>query len=151
MHFPTVLVTLLSAAAMAAPSVEPRADVKSMAAAETWTMESAKRVCNKADTSCDWSFTVNAGGSSKRTPCAFTVKKSGNTPASRSPGKATTCGPYTVTSGWSGQFGENQGFTTLSVSNKKADKIVWPSYTDKQLSGGKTVKPNQSYPVQKLP
>ncbi|CRK23756.1 hypothetical protein BN1708_013790, partial [Verticillium longisporum] len=62
-----------------------------------------------------------------------------------------TCGPYTVTSSWSGQFGEGNGFTTLAVVNRSSKQIVWPAYTDKQLAKAVVVKPNQSYPVQALP
>ena len=73
-------------------------------------------------------------------------------PASRQkaggPGK---CGAYTVTSGWSGQFGEGNGFTTLSVVDQAKKLIVWPAYTDKQLAGGKVVKPDQAYAPTKLP
>lgn len=139
------LVALFAATGLAAPAPE----TKSMATANTWTIESMKRVCNKEDTSCDWSFGINAGGA--KTSCKYTVKKQGSTRASRSPQKGAKCGDYTVTSGWSGQFGEGQGFTTLSVVNNPKRLIAWPAYTDKQLAGGKVVKPNQSYPVQALP
>lgn len=141
----TLLTTLLAGSALAAPT-----DVKSMSAQTTWTIESAKRVCDKADTACNWTFAVNAGSAGK-TNCAFTTKKTGSTVASRAPNTGSTCGPYTVTSGWSGQFGEGQGFTTLSVVNRSKKQIAWPAYTDKQLAGGKVVTPNQSYPVQALP
>ena len=144
----TVLTTLLAGSAIAAPA--PAAEVKSMAAQATWTVEDMKRVCDKSDTSCTWTFGVNAGSAGKNT-CTFTVKKSGNVVASRAPNKGSKCGPYTITSGWSGQFGEGQGFTTLSVVNQGKKQIAWPAYTDKQLAGGKVVKPNQSYPVQALP
>ncbi|KFH41657.1 hypothetical protein ACRE_076110 [Hapsidospora chrysogenum ATCC 11550] len=144
-----LLTTLLATSALAAPAPEPATGVKSMATAATWTIENMKRTCNKADTSCAWSFTINAGGA--KTACSYNVKKSGKTPASRSPNKGTDCGVYTVTSGWSGQFGEGNGFTTLSVVNNPKRLIAWPAYTDKQLQNGKVVKPNQSYPVQALP
>ena len=143
----TALVALLSATALAAPAPAP--EVKAMAAQQTWTIEGMKRVCDKADTTCNWSFTVNAAGAKQA--CNFAVKKSGSTPASRSPGKGANCGAYTVTSGWSGQFGPDAGFTTLSVVNNPKRLIAWPAYTDKQLAGGKVVKPDQSYPVQSLP
>jgi hypothetical protein len=143
----TFLTTLLATSAMAAPA--PAADVKSMATSVTWTIESAKRVCNSADTSCTWNFTVAAPGA--KTACSFTTKKTGSTPASQAANAGSTCGPYRVTSGWSGQFGKDAGFTTLSVVNQSKKQIAWPAYTDKQLAGGKVVKPNQSYPVQALP
>lgn len=133
-----VLTTLLAASAMAAPAPS----------ANNWSIESMKRSCDKADTSCAWSFTVNNGAA--KTPCAYTVKKTGNTPASQAPQNGAKCGPYTVTSGWSGQFGAGNGFTTLSVVDLGKKRIAWPAYTDKQLAGGKVVSPNQSYPVQSL-
>lgn len=146
MQFSTAFLTaLLSATALAAPS--PAADVKSMAAG-SWTIESMKRTCDKADTACNWSFTVNNG--SGKTACAYTVKKSGSTPASHSPQTGVKCGAYTVTSGWSGQFGPGNGFTTLSVADFAKKRIAWPAYTDKQLASGKVVTPNQSFPVQVL-
>ena len=61
------------------------------------------------------------------------------------------CGKYTISTGWSDQFGKDQGFTTLSVVNNDIKQIIWPAYTDKQLSGGKLVKPDQSYSPAKLP
>ncbi|KAI9897981.1 hypothetical protein N3K66_006341 [Trichothecium roseum] len=143
----TALVALLSATAFAAPA--PAAEVKAMSAQQTWTIEGVKRVCDKADATCNWSLTVNAAGS--RQACNFAVKKSGETPASRSSGTGANCGPYTVTTGWSGQFGPDAGFTTLAVVNNAKKLVAWPAYTDKQLAGGKVVKPDQSYPVQNFP
>lgn len=108
-----------------------------------------KRTCNNDDSSCAWSFTINAGGAKQA--CSYNVKKDGKTPASRSPQKGVNCGDYTVTSGWSGQFGPGNGFTTLSVVNNPKKLIAWPAYTGKQLVNGKVVTPDQSYPVQHLP
>jgi hypothetical protein len=142
----TVLTTLMAGSAIAAPA--PAAEVKSMSAQTTWTIENMKRVCNSADTGCTWTFVVNAGSAGKNS-CNFTVVKTGNTPASRVPNTGSKCGPYTITSGWSGQFAE--GFTTLSVVNQSKKQIAWPAYTDGQLKGNKVVKPDQSYPVQALP
>ncbi|GKU14751.1 unnamed protein product [Fusarium langsethiae] len=65
-------------------------------------------------------------------------------------GGPVKCGDYTVTSGWSGQFGPGNGFTTFSVVSSKR-QIVWPAYTDKQVQGGKVVKPDQSYTPANLP
>jgi hypothetical protein len=143
----TLFTTLLATTALAAPA--PGNDVKSMSAQISWTIENMKRACDAADTSCAWIFSVNASGA--KTACSFTVKKTGSTPASQAPNSAgSTCGPYRVTSGWSGQFGPGNGFTTLSVVNQVKKQIAWSAYTDKQLAGGKVVKPDQSYPVQTL-
>ena len=149
----TALTTLLASSAMAAPAEVDAREVAaiSMAAASTWTIESMKRSCDKPDNTCAWSFTINNNSGSKQA-CSYNVKRqNSNTPASHSPQTGATSGAYTHTSRWSGQYGPGQGFTTLSVVNNKDRTIAWPAYTDNQLKGGNVVKPNQSYPVQKLP
>lgn len=145
-----IAATLLSiSGAFAAPAPEPATEVVNMmaTAAPQWTIQSLKRPCNKANTQCDWSFSIYPG-TGKAVACKYSVK--GSKASERSGGPAN-CGDYTVTSGWSGQFGPGNGFTTLSVVNNKSKKIVFPAYTDKQLAGGKTVKPDQKYTSQALP
>ncbi|KAF4120709.1 hypothetical protein GMORB2_2713 [Geosmithia morbida] len=141
-----LLTAVLASTAAAAPATS---EVKSMSTAATWTITDFKRVCNEADTSCDWSFGIK--DADKITKCAYTVKKTGDAPASRTSQTGVACGAYSVTSAWSGQFGEGQGFTTLSVVDYAAKTIAWPAYTDNQLAAGTVVKPDQSYPVQALP
>ncbi|KAL5332327.1 hypothetical protein BJX70DRAFT_384433 [Aspergillus crustosus] len=136
--------TLSASSALAAPTPDP---AKSMMVANTqWTITTLKRACNAADTKCTWTFGINNG--SANTPCTYIVNGS---PASKANGGPGTCGPYTITSGWSGQFGPNNGFTTLSVVRESNRQIVWPAYTDVQLAGGKVVKPDQSYTPAALP
>lgn len=135
---------LLASSAFAAPVAEGKS---MMAAGPQWTIQNTKRVCNTGNTSCTWTFGIYPG-SGDATPCTYVVK--GNT-ASQANGGPVTCGGYTVTSGWSGQFGEGNGFTTLSVVNNQARQIIWPAYTDKQVSGGAVVKPDQSYAPVALP
>jgi hypothetical protein len=144
-----IVATLLSATSvLAAPAPEPAADVVSMmAASPQWTIQSLKRNCNKANTECTWNFGIYPG-SGKATSCTYVVKAKGASTANGGPSK---CGDYTITSGWSGQFGPGNGFTTLSVVNNKSKRIVWPAYTDKQLASGKVVKPDQSYAPAALP
>jgi hypothetical protein len=143
MHFATTLITaILANTAFAAPAAS--SNVKSIRAAEPqWTIKSMKRVCNSADTSCAWSFSVDTH-LSPVTACAYTVTAASK--ASQAPANGVTCGPYTVSSGWSGQFGPGNGFTTLAVVNYAGKRIVWPAYTDVQLAGGAVVTPDQSYP-----
>ena len=50
---------------------------------------------------------------------------------------------------WSGQFGENAGFQTLSVV--KAGQIVYPAYTDAELVDGQTVSPDKSFKPEAVP
>ncbi|KAL4940980.1 hypothetical protein BDV06DRAFT_195529 [Aspergillus oleicola] len=145
MQFP--LTTILLSALAATPALAAPATTKSMMVANTqWTIESLKRVCNAADTKCTWTFGINAG--SGATDCTYIVEGS---PASEVNGGPSTCGPYTITSGWSDQFGADAGFTTLSVVNEDTRQIVWPAYTDKQLDGGEVVSPDQSYTPSVLP
>ncbi|KAL2848416.1 hypothetical protein BJY01DRAFT_160001 [Aspergillus pseudoustus] len=117
-----------------------------MVANTQWTITNMKRVCNTGDTKCTWTFGINNGAAN--TPCTYVVN--GN-PASQANGGPSTCGAYTVTSGWSGQFGPNNGFTTLSVVNQNSRQIVWPAYTDAQVKAGNVVKPDQSYTPAALP
>ena len=134
---------LASSAVMAAPT----AGVSMMAAGPQWTIENMKRVCNAANTQCTWTFGIEVG-TAAATPCTYVVKA---TDASQANGGPATCGDYTITSGWSGQFGAGNGFTTLSVVNGQTRQIVWPAYTDNQLAAGKVVKPDQAYTPAALP
>ncbi|KAI1461166.1 hypothetical protein F4805DRAFT_315731 [Annulohypoxylon moriforme] len=149
MHFPTILTTLLLSAtsSLAAPL--------SMAApnAAQWTIESLKRTCDDGDTSCVWTFGINTGedGVAATSVTNYTVNATDSAPASRAIGQAQKFGNYTVTSTWSGQFGEGEGFTTLSVIDYDKGLIVYPAYKDTQLVNGQVVTPDQSYPVQNLP
>ncbi|KAI0843327.1 hypothetical protein F5Y06DRAFT_254666 [Hypoxylon sp. FL0890] len=144
----TLLLTLLSASAsLAAPL--------SMAApnAAEWTIESLSRTCDDSDTTCVWAFGINTGeaGVNITNVSNYTVNATSSAPASRAVGGPQVFGNYTVTSTWSGQFGEGQGFTTLSVIDYDKGLIVYPAYKDTQLVNGKVVTPDQSYPVQNLP
>jgi len=141
----TLFATLLSAtAALAAPAA---GSVSMMAAVPEWTIESMKRVCNSGDTTCTYTFTINTH-SGTATSCKFIHN---GKPASQTSGGPGQCGRFSITSGWSGQFGPGNGFTTLSVVDNTHKLIVWPAYTDKQLQGGKVVKPDQSYAPAALP
>lgn len=112
-----ILSALLSATALAAPTTQQadrRAEAKSMMAdAEQWTITSLSRTCNAALTTCTWAFGINDGAST--TPCVETVTGS---PATETNGGPVTCGAYTVTSGWSGQFGAGNGFVSCLVYTK---------------------------------
>ncbi|KAI2473445.1 hypothetical protein F4781DRAFT_191538 [Annulohypoxylon bovei var. microspora] len=150
MQFSTTLLStlLLSAAStLAAPL--------SMAApnAAEWTIESLKRTCDDGDKTCVWTFSVNTGedGVAATSVANYTVNATDSAPASQAIGNAQTFGNFTVTSTWSGQFGEGEGFTTMSVIDYAKGLIVYPAYKDTQLVSGQVVTPDQSYPVQNLP
>ncbi|KAH8880613.1 hypothetical protein GQ53DRAFT_669453 [Thozetella sp. PMI_491] len=150
MQFSTATVlSLLSALAVAAPSPRAEADVVSKAAnVAQWTIEGFGRICNYPVMSqCGWGFTINTNDGTAKTPCSFSTFQDGSVTADHTPQKGATCGRFTVTSAWSDQFGPGNGFTTLSVIDYKASLIVFPAYTDNQLTTV-PVKPDQSYPVQ---
>lgn len=132
----------LSATALAAPA--DTAAVSQMAAVPQWTITNMKRVCGSG--TCTWNFGILASGAN--TPCTFKVH---GAPATQTDSSGHVCGGYTVSTGWSGQFGPQNGFTTLAVVDNAKKQIIYPSYTDKQLNTGKVVKPNQSYAPANLP
>lgn len=146
----TILAAVLSASAFAAPAPEVEArDTPAVnmmvAATPQWTIEKMKRVCGSGV--CTWSFTIDNHVSAV-TPCTFKVKGS---PATQTDSSGNVCGVYTVSTGWSGQFGAGNGFTTLAVVDNTKKQIIYPAYTDKQLASGKVVTPDQSYTPQNLP
>ncbi|KXJ87887.1 hypothetical protein Micbo1qcDRAFT_215126 [Microdochium bolleyi] len=122
-------------------------EVSMMAASPPWTIEAMKRDCNKDNTRCKWSFRINDKSGAAPVKCAFTIdQKPGSVrPASQTDGRGFDCGVYRVGQGWDGSFGQGNGFATLSVVNRNTRNIIWPGYTDKQLAGGRVVRPNQSY------
>ncbi|KAK4164055.1 hypothetical protein QBC43DRAFT_318643 [Cladorrhinum sp. PSN259] len=155
MHFTTTTIlglAGLASTALAAPALDARAEVVSaMAAGPEWTIGSFKRTCNAADTSCTVSFTlpnIDDGGLTGF-GCTYIVEAAA--PASRAPVNGKTCGPYTISSSWSGQFGEGQGFTTWAIVHYAKRLIVWPAYADWELKNDTVVVPNKSYAPAVLP
>jgi hypothetical protein len=142
MFSPKVLIVSLLAASgtMATPTPVPEEAVSMLAT--TWTFTNAKRTCGSQNLQCTWSFGIVS--SAGTTQCSFNLK--GN-PAYKAPGSGT-CGPYTVSSGWSDQFGVENAFTTIAVADHAKKLIAYPAYTDKEVAGGKVVKPDRKYPVQ---
>ncbi|KAF7719347.1 Uncharacterized protein PECH_006369 [Penicillium ucsense] len=145
MQFTQVLLATLLAvpSALAAPSNEK----SMMASSPQWTIQNMKRVCAADDSSCTWTFGIYPG-SGDATACKLVVT---GDHASQANGGPVNCGDYTVTSGWSGQFGAGNGFTTLAVVNNVSRQIAYPAYNDKQVESGNVVKPDQSYPPYALP
>jgi hypothetical protein len=135
----SALLALLPSVAFASPMVTPRASA--------WYFLNVSHACDAADTSCTWSFAIDTtDGSGKAVvPCSFTVKGS---PASQTDLKApgATCGPYTVTAGWSGQFGPGNGFTVLAVIDYANNLRSYPSWPDSALTNGKVVA-TSNFPV----
>lgn len=141
----TLIAALSASTAVAAPV--------STAAAEEWTLQGVTRTCNEADTSCAWSFSISTGiANTTATPCPYVVNATADSPkASQANGGPTACGAFTVLSGWSGQFGPGEGFTTLSIVDYPNKLIAYPAYKDTELVNGTAVTPDRSYPVQSLP
>ncbi|KAJ5888602.1 hypothetical protein N7495_008643 [Penicillium taxi] len=125
-----------------------------MVTGSEWTIQNMQRVCSTDDTLCTWNFAI-FNGENDTTVCTFNVSATTDADvtgdASVTTGGPAECGVYTITTGWSGQFGEGNGFTTLAVVNNNADLIIYPAYTDKQLQAGIIVSPDQSYAPEDLP
>ncbi|GKU07198.1 small secreted protein [Fusarium langsethiae] len=147
MKFSAALFTLIAATGVSAAPAEEKS-VNMMAASPQWTIRDAKRYCRSDDSICNWKFGIDTGNN-KPYECRHDVKGPGAS-KKRSAGPST-CGDFTVTSGWSDVFGADNGFTTLSVVSNSKRQIIWPAYTDKQLAGAKIVKPDQSYAPASLP
>ncbi|KKY34885.1 putative small secreted protein [Diaporthe ampelina] len=146
MQFSNVFLSALAAVGSMAAPTEPRAEaVSMMAQATTWTITSLTRAVNADNTVATWTFGINNGQTT--TPCTEVVQ---GTNASTLSGGPVTCGPYTVTSGWSDQFGPGNEFTTFAVVDYNAQLIVFPSYTDKEVASGNAVTPDKSYTPAKL-
>ncbi|KAI1405528.1 hypothetical protein F4819DRAFT_443749 [Hypoxylon fuscum] len=112
---------LFAATALAAPL--------SKSADATWTITSLSRTCDDADTTCLWTFGVDTGedGIEPTAVADYTVNATDSAPASQAIGGPQLFGNFTVTSTWSGQFGEGEGFTTLSVIDYNRTLIVYPA------------------------
>ncbi|KAG6359719.1 hypothetical protein INS49_010771 [Diaporthe citri] len=146
MQFTTVFLSALAAVGSMAAPLEPRAEaVSMMAQATTWTITNFKRAVNADNTVTTWTFGINNGQTT--TPCTEEVKGAKSSTLNGGP---ATCGPYTVTSGWSDQFGPGNEFTTFAVVDYAAKLIVYPAYTDKEVASGNVVTPDKSYTPSKL-
>ncbi|KAF2144911.1 uncharacterized protein K452DRAFT_284290 [Aplosporella prunicola CBS 121167] len=144
MQFTNALIAAIMATVVAAAPT-PADKLMTDTQAAQWTIKSFTRSCNQADTSCHVSFSVDTKNGAPQA-CSYDVS---GQPASRTDYNSVACGPYTISSGWSGQFGPDAGFSTLAVTNGK--QIIYPAYTDKQLVNGQAVAPDQSYAPQNLP
>ena len=143
MQYTTILLGILATVTAAAPTNT----VSAMAEVKPWIIKSFTRTCNHADTSCVVTFGIDTQ-TAPVTNCQYTVT---GAPASRAATSNIACGAYTVSSGWSGQFGEGNGFTTWAVGDFGKKLITWPAYSDRELINGKAVVPDKSYVPANLP
>ncbi|QUC20519.1 uncharacterized protein UV8b_04760 [Ustilaginoidea virens] len=144
MYFAQTIVAALLAATSAVAAPVADGPVNMMATVPRVIFEHVVRNCDAGDNSCTTTFTINPQRFDKQY-VSFVNTRNGDTPASRNAGAAQSFGDYTITSGWSGQFGPGNGFTVFSVVDHKHKLITYPSYTDKQLANGQVVTPDQSY------
>ena len=105
MQFFPLWLTALASIVAAAP-LEPRVS------SSLWTMEAFTRTCPNAG-SCKYAYSIYDGTTT--TPCSYTIKVANASTASYGP---ETCGAFTITSSWSGQFGPGNGFQTLAVKGE---------------------------------
>lgn len=151
MQLTTLFLSALAGTALAAPSaeLETRATNNMMVAGKTWTITNFKRVCGAANKQCTFTYGINTNDGSAVTQCNY--KATGN-PASHASYSNVKCGAFTVGqskaersesrtrlltrrtgSTWSNQFGNDKGFTTLSVV--KGSQIIYP-YVLRLQTGG---------------
>ncbi|KAI9654035.1 MAG: hypothetical protein M1831_005552 [Alyxoria varia] len=135
MQFTTILLAagLSASSALAAPA----GVTTNMMATGQWTMENFRRTCGPLGQACTYTYNINSHNG-PATPCKYEIRVAKD--AARAPYNNIKCGAYTISSGWSGQFGPENGFQTLAVVKDR--QIIYPAYTDKQLAGGKIVAPN---------
>ncbi|SMR54943.1 unnamed protein product [Zymoseptoria tritici ST99CH_3D1] len=144
MQFSTTVLAILATAgtSFAAPAPVPDVAVSKMVSNAQWTIRDFKRQC--ANGSCSFTYAIDNGATV--TGCAYSVAANGGKSADQTDYSNIKCGDYTIGSGWSGQFGPGNGFTTLSVVDSSR-KIIYPSYSDAAIAnaGNGPVKPDQSY------
>ncbi len=115
-----------------------------------WAMQGYTRSCDARDTMCRYSFSIVTPRDSPQ-PCVLQARGQGNRQASRSPITNVRCGRYTISSQWSNSFGSSgEGFTILVVVDYSRRLVAYPTFTDRQLGNGRSVRPDQSYLPQLL-
>ncbi|KAH8677874.1 surface protein [Xylariales sp. PMI_506] len=144
--FRTALFLFLSAPILAVPLSMTAADFAK------WTMVGLSRTCLADGTMCTWRFSVNTNEpNATATPCTLFTRAGATVPASQGGGGPTLCGNFTVSSGWSGQFGPGNGFTTIALIDFARKLMAYPSYADNDLPDGQVVAPDRTYAVSPIP
>ncbi|KAK6208104.1 hypothetical protein LQW54_007151 [Pestalotiopsis sp. IQ-011] len=118
-----------------------------------WTISNLKRKCVMKNRICIWKFGIDSGEEGAATPCYFVVGHtwSGEDAGRKANSTGHVCGPYTVSSGYSEQFGPGHRFSILAVVDDSKQLIAWPAYSEEELDNGTTVKPDKRYMPAKLP
>lgn len=155
MHATTILsvLTLASTALSApAPTTQPTdASITSRGAARPWwKILDYKRTCTGkrgSETSCTTTFAIDTLLDKRPFPCTVTTTGKAGAPATQASFSGVSCGPsgkYTLSSGWSGQFGAGNGFSTVSIVDNKEKVIVYAGYADSEVPfDGSAVRPDK--------
>ena len=156
MHATTIFSVLaMASTAFAAPAPTTQTNDASTisargAARPWWRITDYKRNCVGnvgAETSCTTTFAIETV--LDKTPFACTVTTAGKAgdPATRASFSGVSCGPngkFTFSSGWSGQFGNGNGFSTIAIVDNQEKVIVYAGYSDSEIpADGSAVKPNK--------
>src|SRR3978361_473110 len=112
----TIFAAILAAAGTSLAAPAAAVDKSMMVAGSTWTMQSFKRTCGPLGKQCTYGYSINTNDGSAATPCTYQVNSDHSvTPAAKASYQNIKCGAFTIGSSWSGQFGADKGFQTLSV------------------------------------
>lgn len=104
-----------------------------------WTIRDTSRACAGDYSSCTWSFTID-NNMGDQTGCTFVTYAHDGQGADRASGGPSDCGVYQgITSGWSGQFGDGNGFTTFAAKRYDHNVIGFFSFTDAEVANGQHV------------
>ncbi|KAK4464688.1 hypothetical protein QBC42DRAFT_170774 [Cladorrhinum samala] len=150
--------TLLSlfTLAVAAPTQQEEAAtalqdvVPTPAGQELWKVSQFRRLCDPFDTACVFEFAVSTNVASYApVPCRFTLAADAGraVAASKNHLEDYACGPYHVSVGWNGQFGEGNGFVTLAVVDFGARMSAWYAWSESKLEGGLVAEDAVAVPV----
>lgn len=156
--YATTIFTILAAAttALAAPAHSTTPTDTSVlpargAARPFWSIRDYKRTCAGpagSETSCTATFGIDTKlNGHKVALCTVTTKGSAGFPATQAAYTGIPCGPngrFTLNSGWSGQFGNGNGFSTVSIVDNTDKIIVYAGYADSEVpANGSAVKPDK--------
>ncbi|KAI1341136.1 small secreted protein [Xylariaceae sp. FL0016] len=123
----TLIAALLSTTALAAPTVK-----SAIAKRSQWHIQNMTHACDPTDKSCEWDFDLDTGAEAVA-HCTIAVNAS---PVRQPDFTLEPCKQFTVSAGWSGQFGPGNGFTT--VADHRAGLIIFAGYSDANRAGDGT-------------
>ncbi|KKA30870.1 hypothetical protein TD95_000721 [Thielaviopsis punctulata] len=125
-------------------AIDPSSTANTPSDLKGWFIRDMTRRCMSNDHSCTYSFGIE----SFIHPLVQCIYKVTGQSAATSSVSNIRCEPFFISSGWSGQFGDGQGFTTWSITDHRY--IAWPAYSDRDLANGVVVQPDRNYTVYNL-